>query len=105
MNDKTPLTSKVIIALLLLVLGALGVIIYQNYQRPISSETARVQPDESYSEIPPLRIRDPHVPPTVPNTNRTRLPAVSAPKQVATSARQTYPAPALSANAIDPRQE
>ena len=37
MNDKTPFTSKAIIALLLMVLTGLGVIIYQNSQRSAAS--------------------------------------------------------------------
>ena len=93
MNDKTPFTSKLIIILLVLVLAALGVIIFQNTQKRPSSESAAVQPDESYSEIPLPRLGRTHVPPTVPMTNRTKLAPRSTPAPVASASRPNYSSP------------
>src|SRR4051794_13070655 len=103
MNDKTPFTSKLIILLLLLVLAALGVIIFQNTQQRPSSDSAALQPDESYSEIPLPRLGRTHVPPTVPLTNRTKLAARSTPSPVATASLPNYSSP-LSTDSVEAPQ-
>ncbi|HUR45759.1 MAG TPA: carboxypeptidase regulatory-like domain-containing protein [Candidatus Saccharimonadales bacterium] len=74
MNDKTPLATKIIILLLVLVLAALGVVIFQNLNRPRTAISAAESnaPAESYSELPPIRLAQSHVPPTTPSPNRSK---------------------------------
>ena len=97
MNDKTPLATKIVILLLLLVLAALGVIIFQNLNRPkqSASENAAQVPTESYSELPPIRLAQSHVPPTTPSPNRTLQRPSSSPVRTTSPGRTISSTPGV----------